>query len=137
MAQALMQDLKFTVRMLRKNLASTVVAVAIIALGTGAVSTIFSVANAIVLRPLPGVTTPSELAIIERTQPTWRFVVGVVSVLQTHRRQFAHDADRGVVDDPADDEHRRRRRLGAREHRLGQLLRRAGGSAGDRTLFLG
>jgi len=70
MAQALMQDLKFTVRMLRKNLGSTVVAVAIIALGTGAVSTIFSVANAIVLRPLPGVTTPSALAIIERTQPT-------------------------------------------------------------------
>ena len=65
-----MHDLKFTGRMLRKNPVITVVAVIIIALGTGAVSTIFSVANAIVLRPLPGVTTPSELAIIERTQPT-------------------------------------------------------------------
>ncbi len=70
MLQALIYDLRFTGRMLRKNPVITAVAVIIIALGTGAVSTIFSVANAIVLRPLPAVSNGSELAIVERTQPT-------------------------------------------------------------------
>jgi len=70
MLQALIYDLRFTGRMLRKNPVITAVAVIIIALGTGAVSTIFSVANAIVLRPLPAVSNGSELAIVERTRPT-------------------------------------------------------------------
>jgi len=70
MLQALIYDLRFTGRMLRKNPVITAVAVIIIALGTGAVSTIFSVANAIVLRPLPAVSNGSQLAIVERTRPT-------------------------------------------------------------------
>ena len=70
MLQALIQDLRFTGRMLRKSPVLTGVAVIIIALGTGAVSTIFSVANAIILRPLPAVSDGSTLAIVERTRPT-------------------------------------------------------------------
>jgi hypothetical protein len=54
--------------MLRKNPVMTAVAVSVIALGTGAVSTIFSVANAIVLRAVPGVARVDELAIVQRTQ---------------------------------------------------------------------
>jgi predicted permease len=69
MLQSLIQDLRFTGRMLRKSPVLTAVAVVIIALGTGAVSTIFSVANAIVLRPLPAVRDGSKLAIVERTRP--------------------------------------------------------------------
>lgn len=70
MLQTLAHDLKFSGRMLRKNPVITAVAVVIIALGTGAVSTIFSIANAIVLRPLPGVQRTSELAVVERSQPS-------------------------------------------------------------------
>jgi predicted permease len=69
MLQSLIQDLRFTGRMLRKSPVLTAVAVVIIALGTGAVSTIFSVTNAIVLRPLPAVADGSKLAIVERTRP--------------------------------------------------------------------
>src|SRR5678816_874057 len=62
------QDLRYAGRMLRKSRVLTTVAIVVIALGTGAVSTIFSVANAIVLRPLPGVRDPSSVAVIQRTQ---------------------------------------------------------------------
>lgn len=70
MLQALAYDLKFSGRMLRKNPVITAVAIIVIALGTGAVSTIFSIANAIVLRPLPGVSRASELVVVERLKPS-------------------------------------------------------------------
>jgi hypothetical protein len=69
MLQSLAYDLKFSGRMLRKNPVITAVAIIIIALGTGAVSTIFSIANAIALRPLPGVAHASELIVPERLKP--------------------------------------------------------------------
>jgi putative ABC transport system permease protein len=68
MLQTLLQDLRFAVRMLAKSPVFTTVAVVITALGIGAVSTIFSAANAIVLRPVPGVARPGELVTVQRTQ---------------------------------------------------------------------
>src|SRR5690348_13538385 len=49
----LRQDLHYAFRTLRRDLAFTVFAVAIIALGIGASATVFSVASALLLRPLP------------------------------------------------------------------------------------
>jgi predicted permease len=53
-------------RVLRRSPVFTGVAVLCIALGSGAVTTIFSAANALVLRPLRGATDPAQLVRLER-----------------------------------------------------------------------
>jgi predicted permease len=66
---SILHDLRFAVRMLRKSPVFTVIAVLVITLGTGAVTTIFSMANAIALRPLPGVSNVDDLVEVHRTVP--------------------------------------------------------------------
>src|SRR5215208_6799576 len=66
--RTLAYDLRFSLRVLRKSPVLTATAVLVIALGTGAVSTIFSVADAVVLRPLPGVSRPAEVVNVQRSQ---------------------------------------------------------------------
>ena len=66
MLQTVGSDLRFAGRMLRRSPVFTVVAVLIISLGCGAVTTIFSSINAVVLRPLPGTSDPDRLIMVER-----------------------------------------------------------------------
>jgi predicted permease len=57
------QDFRFACRMLRKNVLSTVVILASLAIGIGANSAIFSVVDALLLRPLP-YPQPDRLAAV-------------------------------------------------------------------------
>ena len=52
-AESLRQDLQFAVRLFRKNPGFSVTALVMLGLGMGAASTVFSVVQAILLRPLP------------------------------------------------------------------------------------
>lgn len=69
MLDSLTADLRFAGRMLRRSPLFTIVAVLCIALGSGAVATIFSAMNAMVLRPLAGAAQPEQLVRIERKAP--------------------------------------------------------------------
>ena len=67
--RALLSDARFALRVFAKNPVFVAIAVLVVALGSGAVSTIFSVANAIVLRPIPGVHDASRIVEVGRTRP--------------------------------------------------------------------
>jgi predicted permease len=72
MFDTLLYDARHAIRALRKSPTFAVVAMLVIALGSGAVTTIFSAASAIVLRPIPAVTDQGRLVDIARTDANGR-----------------------------------------------------------------
>ena len=61
-------DLRIGARLLRRTPGFTTIAALTLALGIGANTTIFSVVNALLFRPMAGITRPDELVLIGRTQ---------------------------------------------------------------------
>jgi putative ABC transport system permease protein len=61
------QDVKFAARLLWKSPLFTTTAALSLAIGIGANTTIFSVANALLMRPLPGVADSRTLVDLGRT----------------------------------------------------------------------
>jgi predicted permease len=78
--QSFGKDLQLAVRMLRKNSAFTVLAVLTLALGIGANSAIFSVVDAILLRPLP-YPEPTRLVRLWECHPSRGYFRNVVNPL--------------------------------------------------------
>jgi len=66
--EPLWQDVRFGLRSLRKTPGTTVLVLVVLALGIGANTAIFSVANTLLLRPLP-VADPQRLISLGRTTP--------------------------------------------------------------------
>ena len=67
------QDTRFALRLLRKTPLFTLTAVVSLAVGIGANSTIFSIASAMLLRPLPGLAAPDRLLDIGRSRRPGEF----------------------------------------------------------------
>ena len=68
MFESIWQDVRYGFRLLRGSPLFTLTAALSLAIGIGANTTIFSVASAMLLRPLPGVAEPGRLVDIGRTQ---------------------------------------------------------------------
>src|ERR1700733_9814459 len=64
----ILQDLRYAVRVMRKDAAVTIAAIAILALGIGSTTLVFSLANGLLLRPLP-YAQPERLVAVEEYNP--------------------------------------------------------------------
>ena len=70
----MVQDVRFGFRMLVKQPAVTLIAIATLALGIGANTAVFSFLNALLLRPLAGVAQPEQLVQLGRQFPDKPYV---------------------------------------------------------------
>lgn len=99
---SLTTDIRYATRMLRRSPVFTFVVVLVISLGVGAVTTIFSAANAFLLKPLPGARGAERLVIIDRverggkggTQESYPYY----QMLQARSRTFTDMAAWGKTD---------------------------------------
>jgi putative ABC transport system permease protein len=84
----LRQDSVFALRMMRKNLGFTIAAIVVLGLGIGANTAIFSVVNAVLLKPLP-YEHGDRLLMLRQTSPSSGLMGSSVSVpeLMDYRRQ--------------------------------------------------
>jgi putative ABC transport system permease protein len=83
----MLDDFRYAVRLLLKNPSVTIVAVFALALGIGANTAIFSVINAVLLRPLPYPHADKLIVVRERSRTFERGAVGYMNWLDWHAGQ--------------------------------------------------
>jgi putative ABC transport system permease protein len=93
------QDLRYAVRTLRKSPGFTMTAVAVLALAIGANTAMFSVLNAVLLRPLP-YRSPEQLAMLWTEDPTQNLRQGRSALwdVEQWRNQSQSFADMATFD---------------------------------------
>jgi len=108
---ALLQDLRFGIRSLRKHLGLTFVAVLSLGLGIGANTTVFTWLNAFVLRPLPAVPDFGQLVAVNTRAPNgdawsvsypslrdWREKSTSLDIAGSAMRQFGMRGEGGTIE---------------------------------------
>ena len=83
----MLDDLRYAVRLLLKNPSVTLVAIFALALGIGANTAIFSVINAVLLRPLPYPDAGKLIVLREHSHTFERGAVGYMNWLDWHAGQ--------------------------------------------------
>jgi len=68
--RSIIQDLRFAIRLFRASPSFVAVAVLMLGLGMAAATTVFSWIDGLLLRPFPGASRPSELAVMEMSIPS-------------------------------------------------------------------
>lgn len=83
----MLDDVRYAVRLLLKNPSVTIIAILALALGIGVNTAIFSVINAVLLRPLPYPDADKLIVLRERSHTFERGAVGYMNWLDWHAAQ--------------------------------------------------
>jgi putative ABC transport system permease protein len=84
------QEILYGFRMMRRDKLVTFIAILVLALGIGSTTTVFSVANGLLLRPLP-YADPDKLVYVEETSPTLNSAVAYPNYLDFRARNRSLD----------------------------------------------
>src|ERR1700752_2844746 len=97
----LLQDLRYGIRGLARNPGFAAAAIATLALGVGANTAIFSLVNAVLVRPIPGISDPGRVVWITHAERGQARRVSYPDVLDYRARTDVFSGVAAIDDAPA------------------------------------